>query len=75
MQHPSSTPVPAVSDTVRVLPGMSADTVLLSSYRHDGTVFIRIELPAELAPAWVARLERYTKQHDTSAPRPLALVP
>lgn len=63
-----SSPSPAASEIVRALPGMSAETVLLTTYRHDGRPFIRIELPVELAPAWVTRLERYTRQHDGSQP-------
>lgn len=70
----SVSPVSQVSELVRVYPGMSEDTVVIVALRHDGRPFLRVELPHDLAPAWVARLERYTVKHDTTRPAPLRLV-
>lgn len=58
------------SEVVRVLPGVSEESVVLTSYRANGRPFIRIELPAELAPTWVPYLERYTLRHDTTRSGP-----
>lgn len=69
---PATPPTPTA--TVHVTPGMSADTVLLTTYRHDGRAFLRIELPADLAPEWVPYLRKYTVQHDDSKPAPMRLV-
>jgi hypothetical protein len=74
LSPPSIVSRPVSSEVVRVLPGMSAETVMLTTYRHDGRPFLRIELPADLAPAWIARLERYTIQHDGTRPPPLRLL-
>jgi hypothetical protein len=52
------------SEVVRVLPGYTEETVIVTSYRGNGRPFIRIELPADLAPAWIDGLERYTIKHD-----------
>lgn len=65
---------PAPSATVHVSPGMSPETVMLTTYRHDGSAFLRIELPAELAPEWLSHLEKYTIRHDASKPAPMRLV-
>lgn len=65
---------PIQSATVRVHPGMTPETTMLTSYRHDGTVFLRVELPADLAPSWVSWLEKYTRKHDTSKPAAMRLV-
>src|SRR5690349_13740963 len=40
------------SSVVYAQPGMSPETVVLTAYRADGRPFIRVELPADLAPAW-----------------------
>lgn len=71
----SLSPAPFDSPSVRVYPGMTAETVVLVTLRHDGSTFLRIELPREIAPAWVGRLERYTEKHDATRPPPIRLLP
>ncbi|MGN6206002.1 hypothetical protein [Humibacter sp.] len=66
----------ASSERVRVLPGMAADTYLVTGYKLDGTPLCRMEIPRRwLTEQWIAWMESRIAQEEGVTPvAPLKLL-
>lgn len=73
----SGTPTAATGEErVRVLPGISPDTYLVTGYRTDGTPVCRMEIPRRwLTEQWIVWMESRIAQEEGLTPvAPLKLL-
>lgn len=55
----STSALPELAGTIRVMPGMAPDAIVVTGFGQSGHPLIRIEMPADwLTPSWVAWMER-----------------